>query len=272
MRTFVPLKRRVRFAGAAAALLGVLAGCSSVPGTSGSGGAANRGQPPGSTQSAAGEGTAASAAGALQVPGHIGQPFDVAPSESLLTILAFRGGTLGKAGHNHVIASHDVSGTIYVPEDRARTSFELHVPVDSLTVDEPGLRAKEGPDFPTDVPDLAKQGTRRNMLGEALLNAAQFPEILLANDASTAAGSDSGGNAQVPVRMTVRGQTHTIAVPVTYALDSNALTISGEITLRQTDLGLTPFSALLGALQVQDEMRVRFRLVAHPARTRGASP
>jgi hypothetical protein len=38
--------------------------------------------------------------------------------------------------------------------------------------------------------------------------------------------------------------------------------ISGEMPLRQSDLGLTPFSAMLGALQVEDEMRVKFRIVA----------
>src|SRR4051812_48695182 len=86
--------------------------------------------------------------GSIQAPRHEGRPYDVVASESLLTILAFRGGTLAKAGHNHVIASHDVSGTFYVPDDVLRSSFELHVPVAQMSIDEPGLRAKEGPEFP----------------------------------------------------------------------------------------------------------------------------
>ena len=110
---------------------------------------------------------------------HEGRPFDVAAGESLLTILAFRGGTLAKVGHNHVIASHDVSGTFYVPDDLAHSTFELHIPVGQLAIDEPDLRAKEGPDFPKDVPDSAKEGTRRNMLSEALLNGAQYDDITL---------------------------------------------------------------------------------------------
>src|SRR5689334_13035695 len=48
---------------------------------------------------------------------HEGRPYDVATGESLLTILAFRAGTLAKFGHNHVIASHDIHGTFYVPDD-----------------------------------------------------------------------------------------------------------------------------------------------------------
>ena len=207
--------------------------------------------------------------GSLQGTKHEGRPFDVDSHESLLTILAFRGGTLAKAGHNHVIASHDITGTFYVMDDVQRSTFELHVPVAQLTIDEPGLRSKEGPDFPTDVPDSAKEGTRRNMLSEALLNGAQFPDITLVSqhiDAATA-----GSQVRADVQITVRGQTRTVSLPVTYTLANGELTASGEVPIKQTELGLTPFSALLGALQVQDEMRVRVRLVARQAQTRGAS-
>src|SRR5260370_41564827 len=71
--------------------------------------------------------------GSLQ-PRHEGRPYDVEPHESLLTILAFRGGAPANAGHNHVIASHDMDGTIYVPDDQSRATFEASVPVAPLTV------------------------------------------------------------------------------------------------------------------------------------------
>src|ERR1700719_1977290 len=133
-------------------------------------------------------------------PRHEGQPYDVDPRESLLSILAFRGGALAKAGHNHVIASHDMSGTIYVPDDQSRSTFELSVPVAQLTIDEPELRAKEGPDFPTEVPDSAKEGTRRNMLSEGLLNGAQYPDITLVSQRiATAAAPGSATQADVQV-------------------------------------------------------------------------
>jgi polyisoprenoid-binding protein YceI len=196
------------------------------------------------------------------VPGHEGTPYDVVSGESLLTILAFKGGALAKAGHNHVIASHDLSGTFYVPADVSRSSFELHVPVAQLTIDEPGLRAKEGPDFPTDVPESAKEGTRHNMLGEALLNGAQYPEITLVGQRVGMA--TAGAAMRSDVQVTVRGQVHTLSVPVVYSLDGSQLVASGELPIKQSELGLTPFSALLGALQVEDELHVRFHIVARP--------
>jgi len=209
--------------------------------------------------------------GSLQ-PRHEGRPYDVESRESLLTILAFRGGTLAKAGHNHVIASHDMSGTIYVPDDTARATFEVRMPVDQLTIDEPELRAKEGSEFPKDVPESAKEGTRRNMLSEALLNGAQYPDITLVSQ-HIGSPATAGSPMQADVQITVRGQPHSLSVPVVYSFEGPRLIVSGELPIKQTDLGLTPFSAMLGALQVQDELRVRFRIVAREAQIKtGGQP
>jgi polyisoprenoid-binding protein YceI len=206
---------------------------------------------------------AASAPSEVPAP-HLGRPYDIVPQESLLTILVFRGGTLASAGHNHVIASHSLSGTIYLPQDLAGVSFEAHVPLLDLSVDEAALRAgEENRDFPPDVPDTAREGTRRNMLGAALLDAADYPQITL-RALSVAPAAD--GTLQVRVQAEVRGQQHSLLVPVRYQRSDSTVIAAGEFPLKQTTLGLTPFSAMLGALQVQDEMRVRFRIVARAAR------
>jgi polyisoprenoid-binding protein YceI len=165
-----------------------------------------------------------------------------------------------------------MSGTIYVPDDQSRSTFEVRVPVDQLTIDEPELRSKEGPDFPAEVPDAAKQGTRRNMLSEALLNGAQYPDIILMSQhigapAAASAPAMAGAPVQADVQVTIRGQAHSLSVPVTYSFEDSRLIVSGDLPIKQTDLGLTPFSAMLGALQVQDELRVRFRIVARRAQT-----
>jgi hypothetical protein len=202
---------------------------------------------------------------------HEGIPYDIVADESLLTIRVYRGGTLASAGHNHLIAAHALSGTIYVPAEVMRTSFEAHIPVAGFTVDEPALRAEEhSPDFPADVPDAAREGTRRNMLGEALLDSGRNPQIVLraVRLEPGEAGREAGGEARAVlarVQTTVRGELRTIRVPVRYRLTAGAVIASGEAPLKQSDIGLTPFSALLGALQVQDEMRVKFRIVARAA-------
>ncbi|HVW70882.1 MAG TPA: YceI family protein [Steroidobacteraceae bacterium] len=181
----------------------------------------------------------------------------------------FRGGPLAKAGHNHVIASHALHGTLYVPSDPARVTFQVDVPVAELTVDEAALREQEHSDeFPPEVPDSAKQGTRKNMLGPALLDAERYPDVLLEAERLEPVASGAAGDWLAHVRVTVRDCVSSVVVPAHSASGDGSVVVSGEFPLKQTDLGLTPFSALLGALQVVDEMQVRFRIVAHLSPTR----
>ena len=60
----------------------------------------------------------------------------------------------------------------------------------------------------------------------------------------------------------VRGHRSDVTVPVSYTLNAKELLVQGELPLKQTDLGLTPFTAMLGALAVRDEMQLGFRIVA----------
>jgi hypothetical protein len=197
---------------------------------------------------------------------HVGRPYDVVAAESLLTIRVYRGGTLASAGHNHLIASHTLAGTVYVPDDLMKSSIELHLAVAELTVDEPQLRAAEaGGDFQGEVPQSARDGTRRNMLGPAVLDGAEYSEIVLRSERLETAGSGAPRSVVAWLDAQVRDQHRTIGVPLSYELAGDTVRLTGEATLRQGELGLTPFTALMGALAVQDEMRVRFRIIARAA-------
>jgi polyisoprenoid-binding protein YceI len=151
-----------------------------------------------------------------------------------------------------------MTGTAWVPEDPGRASFEVHVPVGELSIDEPKLRALEGPDFAAEVPDSAREGTKQNMLGAAMLDGEHFPEVVLRSQ-SLERGSEA---ILAKVSVEIRGQTRTITVPVRYEIRGNEVHAQGQLALKQTDLGLTPFSLLGGALRVEDEMTVKFSVVA----------
>jgi hypothetical protein len=185
--------------------------------------------------------------------------YQVVPGESLVRIVAYRAGTLASAGHNHVIVSHDVNGKIYLHEQIARSGFELAMPVGKLEIDPADARREEGPDFPPDVSDSAKEGTRKNMLSPALLEAERFPDVRL----STAAIEGNSLEALTATALvSVKDQQHEVRVPLSVHVEGDRLTATGEFKVRQSELGLKPFSALMGALQVQDEMVVRFKLIA----------
>ncbi len=132
------------------------------------------------------------------------------------------------------------------------------MPAADFEVDEAKARSEEGPDFPGEIPDDAKSGTLRNMLGTALLDAAQFPVITV--DSMGVAGTKTDPIVTLIVR--VAGRESRLDVPFTLRSDPHRLIASGSLELRQSALGLTPYSLMLGALQVQDMVRLKFKIVA----------
>jgi polyisoprenoid-binding protein YceI len=189
-----------------------------------------------------------------------GQSYRVLPAESEVRLLVYRAGPLAKAGHNHVITSHNLIGTIVLPDDPTQAHFEIVMPVAVLAVDEPDMRAQEGADFAADVSESARDGTRKNMLKPEVLDGERFPGVTMTSRSIVRSGDDY----DVTFAVDLRGAQHVLRAPVHATVDGGRLTATGEFSFKQSDLGLTPFTALMGALAVQDEMRVKFRIRAEP--------
>jgi hypothetical protein len=96
-------------------------------------------------------------------------------SKSELRVLVYRAGALASFGHNHVMINRAVSGSVRLAATVSASSFSISVPVVDFIVDDAQSRLEEGGDFPGDLPEDARSGTRHNMLSAVLLNAAQFP-------------------------------------------------------------------------------------------------
>ena len=52
------------------------------------------------------------------------------------------------------------------------------------------------------------------------------------------------------------------ATPEAFARSLDQVCASGEFDVLQTDFGIKPFSVALGALEVQDRLHIKFRIVA----------
>jgi polyisoprenoid-binding protein YceI len=184
--------------------------------------------------------------------------FTVVAEESLLQILVYRGGAMARLGHNHVIASHHLAGAVFVADDLTQTRFDIQIPVNELTVDEPAMRERAGAEFPAGVPQSARDGTRKNLLSEALLDGERYPEIRLrATDIiALGEGFDAG------VEITIKDEVRNVRVPVAISQKDDAFVAIGEFPLKQSQLGLKPFSVAMGTLVVLDDMRVHFEVSA----------
>lgn len=184
--------------------------------------------------------------------------YEIDPQASVLHIHVFRGGTFARLGHNHVMSSKSVTGRVWMRQQLSASGFELSFPVADLIVDDPEARRAAGSDFPPDIPQADKEGTRKNMLRKEVLDGENFPKVTV----KSAAIAGSLQAPQITARITIKDATREVMVPATIVVNGARLTASGEFEIRQTDFGMKPFSVALGALEVQDQLRVRFNLVA----------
>src|SRR5258705_452293 len=102
-----------------------------------------------------------------------GKPvYRIDPAQSLVAIEVRRGGSLARLGHDHVVASHEVTGYIAPGEGRA----DLYIALARMQIDEPALRQEAG--FDTQPTESDIEGTRANMLNH-VLEADKFPFALI---------------------------------------------------------------------------------------------
>jgi hypothetical protein len=158
------------------------------------------------------------------------------------------------------LVNRALRGEVGLGEAPGESTFRLNVPAAGFVVDDPPARREEGPDFAGEVSDDDKSSTALNMLSTAVLDAREFPVIAV--NSIAVSDTQGAGALTATVAISVAGHESRIEVPFTLQVDSGRLTATGSLQLRQSALGLTPYSIMLGALQVQDAMTIKFKLVA----------
>lgn len=181
-----------------------------------------------------------------------GKPvYRVDSAASLVAIEVRRGGSLARLGHDHVVASHDVTGYVAPGDGRA----DLYVALARLAVDEPELRKEAG--FDTRPTESDIEGTRSNMLTH-VLDAEKYPYAVIAVKDADA----KQRQATVAVAITLHGATRSFQVPAEIEADDKAIVVSGKLDFKQTDFGITPYALLGGAIAVKDGLALRFSIRA----------
>lgn len=208
-----------------------------------------------------------------------GRVYRVDENQSEIRVLVYRAGALARFGHNHVVVNRAVSGSVSVADAPTAgapaaaapaalmfaggSAFSLIVPVAGFVVDDALARREEGLDFAAEVPDDARTGTLHNMQSAAVLDADEFPVIMVSGvDAAPAQGVPDLGKMTAAVAFSVAGHESKIEVPFALQVQSGHLTATGTLELRQSALGLAPYSLMLGALQVQDALTIKFKIIA----------
>ena len=189
--------------------------------------------------------------------------YQVDADSSDIRILVHRGGALSWLGHSHVISVGQVDGRIYLHPDKTRSRFELVVPVQGMIVDDPFLRGEEGDEFSTEPSEQDVVRTRSNMLGKKVLNAERYPIVKLTGTAYR------GDKPEMMLQLSIEllGNVVELQVPTKLRLDGDILEVTGSLRLSHSDLGMRPFTAMLGALRVGDEINFKYRVRAQLIQT-----
>ena len=187
--------------------------------------------------------------------------FAVDPEKSRVEVLLLRAGPFKGFAHDHLLLARGFSGRIDLnAADLPRTSVEIAFPVLLLEVDPPEARAREGLEGVVDAAE--RKSVRETMLGPEQLDAERFPEITATAEAVLGVLP----NPTLRLSLRIKDVRRTLLVPVTVSFSGETLRAEGELRLNQTDFGIEPFSFLLGAVSVEDEVRVRFIIVARRER------
>lgn len=158
------------------------------------------------------------------------------PENGRLTVHTRKGGAAAKAGHDLVIEVTSWEGTLHVgPEPKV-----------ALNADARSMRVREGSGGMTSLGDADKSNIEQTIDDEVLKGTPiEFR--------STSCELSPEGD-----RMSVSGELELAGrrAPIRFELSLHGTQLSGSATVKQTDFGMKPYSALFGTLKVLDEVEV----------------
>jgi polyisoprenoid-binding protein YceI len=159
--------------------------------------------------------------------------------DATLTVRTGRTGAASKAGHDLVLEVTSWSASLDL--DSAGE------PAIALTADARSLRVREGTGGMTALDDDDKANIEQTIDDEVLEGGTiEFRS----NRVEPAA---DGGRVRVEGDLDLRGARRPVAFDLDVGDDGH---VTGSATLRQTDWGMKPYSALFGTLKVADEVEV----------------
>jgi polyisoprenoid-binding protein YceI len=177
---------------------------------------------------------------------------------SRILITVRRGGLMASLGHDHIIASHDLQGYIFLDRDDPQNSScraEFYTQLANLEVDNIHLRAEAGLLTTPTAKDIA--GTTSNMLKSIEVENFPFAQLHSSDCRRALSGEQS------EVLLTIHGVSRKQAIAVNIdEVSDNKLIVSGEFSILQSDFGIQPFSIMNGLIKVEDRLELEFKIIA----------
>jgi len=122
----------------------------------------------------------------------------------------------------------------------------------SLVVLDPGESEKDQKEVQT------------TMLGEQVLDVTRFPQIeFTSSGVKSFSKKGDAFELQVEGTLTLHGVKKTVTVPVRVQVaNDGSLTTDAEVSLLQSDYGITPIKVAGGTVRVKDKLKLTFHILA----------
>ena len=181
------------------------------------------------------------------------EKYSVDPARSKVQINVSKEGVFKAFGHDHVIVAKEVSGRLQFDAERIEQSnARLKIPTKSITVVDPGESEKD------------RHEVQATMEGEKVLDIAKFPEITFTSSGVSAAKKTAEGwELTLSGKLSLHGVDKPISFPLHVHSDATELHAEGEVSILQTDYGITPVRVGGGAVKVKDKLKITFTILAH---------
>ncbi|HEY1712123.1 MAG TPA: YceI family protein [Solirubrobacteraceae bacterium] len=173
--------------------------------------------------------------------------YELGPQDGKLTVRTGKGGAASKAGHNLRIEVERWGAAAQFADDLSQSVLELTADSTSFTVVEGtgGVKSLDGDD---------KEGIAQTINQEVLKGTP-------ISFKSTAVRPDGEGRLHVTGDLELVNGVNLIAFDITVADDGR---VTGTATVKQTEWGMKPYSALFGTLKVTDEVGVEIDAKLRP--------
>ncbi|MFO1518778.1 MAG: YceI family protein [bacterium] len=178
--------------------------------------------------------------------------YSIDPAQSELVIHTGTSGLFAGMGHKLSILAKEIGGKVLLSrEDLSKSSLEINVKSASLAV--------------TDKVSEKDKAEIESNMREKVLQTREFPEVSFK---STGIEVEKTGEHDYKLRIagdfTLLGVTRSLVLPALLHLEEKRLEASGEFEIKQKDFGMKPSSGAGGMVKVKNELKVTYRIVAHP--------
>ena len=163
--------------------------------------------------------------------------YQLGPSDGSVRVMTGRQGLASKVGHDLTLEAANWNATLTVDDDPSHSEVNATIEPRSLAVTAATGGAKP-------VSEKDKKEITKNIVG------------LLGNGSITFTSTSvevQDSSVKAVGELSIAGQSRPVTLDLTATSDGR---LTGHMTVAQSDFGIKPYSAMMGALKVKDEVEI----------------